>query len=386
MKKITIIIVGLLVCHLSIGDVLCYLPTPQQERFGPQAELRSVDTKEFGKPKDMVNIVSNRPVAARDKYGNRLYFTPNGKLTLKISNDGSKEFSLSTKSKEVDKEGNLQKVTEKEQGNTKITIKNEKGEILGYQELGLGGKVVKEYDKDMNLTKSYEYNKYGKSMEWVLDELSQTKTHFNEKGQALNDIDFEGNTVAYYKYDEDNKLVHKEDVYGNKTYFDKKGNLTRTEDINGNLMVKYYYKKDEKGNTVLDTLEDVRTKDVTYFENGKQQFTLNYAGEISKEYQWDGSKLAFMFDKETKETTYYDTNGKPIHVAYNEFIVKEWLYYNGRLAGFYDERTKSTLLYKSQRDDIKIFTETKPTAKLIQKWYDEGLIDKARIIGNVSPL
>ena len=151
-------------------------------------------------------------------------------------------------------------------------------------------------------------------------------------------------------------------------------------------MVKYYYKKDEKGNTVLDTLEDVRTKDVTYFENGKQQFTLNYAGEISKEYQWDGSKLAFMFDKETKETTYYDTNGKPIHVAYNEFIVKEWLYYSGRLVGFYDERTKSTLLYKYQRDDIKIFTETKPTAKLIQKWYDEGLIDKARIIGNVSPL
>jgi len=386
MRKIVIIIVGVLVCHLSIGELLCYLPAPQQERFGQQTELKPVDTREFGKPKDTVSIVPNRPVAARDKYGNRLYFTPNGKLTLKISNDGSKEFSLSVKSKEVDKEGNLQKITEKQQGNTISVVKNEKGEITGYQELGLGGKVVQEYDKDMNLIKSYQYNKYGKSMEWVLDELSQTKTHFNEKGQALYDIDFEGNTVAYYEYDENNKMVHKEDVYGNKTYFDKKGNLTHTEDINGNLMVKYYYKKDEKGNTVLNTLEDVRTKDVTYFENGKQKWTLNLDGEISKEYQWDGSKLVFMFDKETQETTYYDTNGKPIHVAYNEFIVKEWLYYSGRLVGFYDEHSKSTLIYKYQREDIKIFTETKPTAELIQKWYNEEMIDKARIIGQVSPL
>lgn len=373
------ILISFLILVFLNNSIFCFLPAPQQP-LGPQATLRPIDIAEFGKPNQMINILPGRPIAAKDKYGNRLYFTPDGKLALKINKDGTRVFNLTTKTKEYDKEGNLQTVVEKKQGSNLVVIKNEKGQILGYQELGLGGKVLREYDKDMNLIKSYHYNKYGKSIECVVDELSLTKTVFDDKGRPLHDVDFEGNKIAFYYYYEDNpsKLHYKEDVYGNKTYFDKKGNMLYTEDFEGNVFIKYFYKKDEKGNLELEKVVDLRTNDTVYYQKGRPVYMTNYTGSVQKEYHYDGTTLVFLFDKETKETTYYDLNGKPIYTTYNEHIIKEWVYYKGRLIGFYDDYTKTTLIYQYQREDVVLKTDKKPSAEEIQKWYDEGLIEKLR--------
>jgi len=334
----------------------------------------------------MFNILPGRPIAAKDKYGNRLYFTPSGKLTLKINTDGTMIFSLTTKTKEYNKEGQLERTSEKIKGTNLVVVKNEKGEVLGYQELGLGGKVIREYDKDMNLVKSYQYDKYGKNIECVIDELTFTKTIYDNKGRALYDIDFEGNKIAFYFYyqDEKNKIYYKEDVYGNKTYFDKDGRMLHTEDADGNIFVKYYYKKDEKGNIELEKAIDLRTNDTVYYKLGRPQYITNYTGSIQKEYHYDGTKLVFIFDRETKETTYYDINGKPLYTTYNEIIIKEWLYYKGRLVGFYDDYKKETIIYQYQREDIVLVTPQKPTAEQIQKWYDEGVIEELRKNKSVS--
>lgn len=352
---------------------------PVRQQFGPQSQLLPIDQIEFARPKDMVNILPGRPVAARDKNGNRTYFSPTGRAVLRISNDGKREFSLGAYSRETDSKGNIIRETSKTQGNSFVELKNDKGEIVGYQELGLGGRVVKEYDNNMNLTRSYHYNDYGKKVEYVLDEMSQSRTVYDDKGRPAYDVDFEGNKLSEYEYDEDGRLAVKVDAYGNKTYFDKKGNMTATYDYRGNLLVKYEYGVTREGHTQLVSIKDMLTNNVTHFKNGKQVNVTNAQGAIIRDYIWDGNKLVATYDRETQETTWYGANGKPLYVTYNDIKVKEWIYYEGRLVGFYDSRNKSLVIYQYEREDYIIngANET-PDAKMIQNLYDSGIIAKVK--------
>ncbi|MHB9155026.1 MAG: hypothetical protein ACYC5N_04945, partial [Endomicrobiales bacterium] len=285
--------------------------------------------------------------------------------------------NLKTGSKEKDANGNLTQQTEKVRGTNRVEIKNDKGEITGYQTLGLGGKVVQEFDYQGNLTKSYSYNTYGKSVECVTDELSQSKTVFDRQGKALYDMDFEGNKVAYYSYDAEGRLQVKQDMYGNRTSFDKTGNMLSTVDRDGNLMAKFYYEKDTEGNLGLAKVEDVQKGETTYYKDGKQQYIKNNEGVVVQQYVWDGAKLVYSFKPGLGETTYYNINGKEIYTARNESIIKEWLYHKGRLVGMFDEDSQTTQLFQYQREDITVYTEERPDSETIQQWYEEGLISDA---------
>lgn len=353
---------------------------PVQQQFGPQSQLLPVSQIEFASPKDMVNILPGRPIAARDKYGNRTYFSPSGRAVLRISNDGKREFSLGGYSKETDDKGNILRETNKVQGSKFIELKNDKGEITGYQELGLGGRVVKEYDANMNLIRSYHYNDYGKKIEYVVDELSQSKTVYDDKGKPIYDLDFEGNKMAVYEYDEDGKLEVKTDAYGNKTFFDKKGNMTATYDFKGNLLVKYEYKINAEGFIELKSVKDMLTNNVTHFNKGKQVNVTNAQGAIIRDYFWDGNKLVATYDRETQETTWYDINGKAMYTTFNDIKIKEWLYFKGKLVGVYDARSKSVVIYQNEREDyILNGIEEAPTPVKIQELYDKGIITAIKL-------
>lgn len=352
---------------------------------GPEGRTEA-DLREYGKPNQMTNILPGRPVAAKDKYGNRLIFTPDGKLTLKVSPDGKMEFSLKTQSKETDNDGKLTTKTAIAQGTSLNEIKNEKGEIKGYQELGLGGKVIKEYDYQKNLTKTYQYDKYGKTLECVVNELSLTKTICDKNGNPKYDIDFEGHTVAKYTNDEYGKLVSKEDVWGNVTYFNKNGNMTYTEGPTGYLKMQYNYVMDDIGRNVLLTSFDPISKETVYFENGNPQYVKNENGTTLQEYKWDGSKLLYVYNNGTQETTYFNINGKEIYTTFEDNIVKEWLYFNGRLVGYYSANEKSATLFQYERTDVVMHLDVPPTAELIQKWYDEGYIEKLKQDFNIKTI
>ncbi len=344
---------------------LCFLPTPQQEKFGPQPELLQ---QEFGKPKDMVNIVPGRPIAARDKYGNRLYFTPDGKLTLRINLDGNKEFSLKHKSKQYDSEGNLERVTEKQRGTRLVEIKNEKGEILGYQELGLGGKVIKEYDKDMNLVNTYKYNTYGKKLEYIENEETRQKTMYDEKGRNKSIINFEGTEIAWFEYDEDGKIKTKTDIEANKTYFDKYGNITHIEDRWGNIVKEYKYERDREGNIVVEeTIEGIDIKLLTYYKNGKPQVTKTVDGDVVVEYHYDGSTLRFTFNRFTKETVWYDIDGKPLYSSRDGYLSKKWFYYEGKLVGLWDESNNSVTVFVHGQQVGKYYVPYMPKEEEVYK-------------------
>lgn len=349
--------------------------------FGPEGRpfesMQSIES--LGRPKDMVSIVPKRPVAAKDKKGNRVYFTPNGKMSLKITKDGKMQFSLKGQTMIKDKKGKLETESKFMQGTDKVEIKNEHGEVLGYQVMGLGGKVVQELDDQGNLTKSHQYNRYGKSAEWVMDELTQTKTIFNEKGEPLHDVNFEGYEVAWYEHDDEGNLLTKTDLYGNVSYFNEDGHITHTVDIEGNEIAVYHYKEDEDGHIYLDYVEDPRTQTITYFKDGRQDVAKNHSGTVIKEWNWDGTKLIFTFDHETLETTWYDVTGKPKYTSLDGVEVKTWLYHEGRLVGFWNQANGTCIIYKNQREEITIEVgDTPPTGEEIAEWIEEGLIDDMR--------
>lgn len=373
------------VCLLLASQSMAELPmAPLSNDFLPEGRTAK-DLQEYAKPNTMTSILPGRPVAAHDKDGSRVYYSPGGKLMLQVSPDGKMTFSLKGKSKEYDMDGNLVKTTEAERGTNMEVVKNEKGEVLGYKEKGFGGKTVKEYDADNNLTKSYQYNEYGKSIEWVMDELSQTKTVFDADGQMVRDVDFEGNTIATYQYDDQKQLVSKKDGFGNVTSFDKHGNMTGTADFLGNEVSKYNYSTDDNGRYVLDTIVNLKNNETTYIVDGKQTETKSQGGAVVKDYMWDGSKLVCTFDREKKETTWYDLTGRPTYTsvtddATGEVIdVTQWLYYKGRLVGVWDQTTKTTLICEFQREAVKIYTGAEPpSAEQIQKWVDDGIITSVR--------
>ncbi len=371
MKNLIIILT--LLCFLWNGVIAFNMPMPQQERFGPQTELIQ---QEFGKPKDMLNIVPHRPIAARDKYGNRLYFTPNGRLTLRISKDGSREFSLSAKSIYTDKDGDIERIIEKQRGDNLVVIKNEKGEIIGYQELGLGGKVVKELDKDKNITKSYYYNKYAKNPIFALNENTQVKTFFDNKGRAIADVNYEGTEVAHYFYDETkNTLKFTVDIYGNKTYFDEKSRPLYTLDRWGNKIQQNYYKKDEDGNEVLE--KSVGEYDrVTYYDKNKPVVEKDKNGEIITEFVYDGSKLVYKFDRKENITTWYDVDGKVLYTSFNDQKVEEYLYFEGKFLGVwnYTNNTLSVLIHGQKVATLLL--KEKPTSEIVNEWISKGIIKK----------
>jgi hypothetical protein len=57
----------------------------------------------------MASILPNRPVAATDSNGTRVYYTPDGKMTLSVAKDGTMTFSLGGVTKQKDSLGNLTK-------------------------------------------------------------------------------------------------------------------------------------------------------------------------------------------------------------------------------------------------------------------------------------
>ncbi len=325
MKK-TIVLV--LTFMLAAGNGWAsFLEAPSPYTFGPEGRTIA-DLRNFATPKMMVNILPNRPVVATDSSGNRLYYTPDGKMSLSISKDGSMTFSLGGTTKSLDAQGNLTSIATKISGTDMSEVKNEFGELLGYRQYDASGKVSKEYDNQGNLTKTYNYGKYGKTISYIVDEMSKTKTTYDEFGRETAVYDADGYILSAsqyedvsYKRGEDGKtlivaqtgnseshglLVSREnyqykqnsidepvELVCSTTYFNEKGSPTVVKDAKGYVTSKFVYKQDTNGNEILDQVVNPRTGEITYYKNGKEDRVVNAEGTVTKQYYWNGSKLMF---------------------------------------------------------------------------------------------
>jgi predicted SpoU family rRNA methylase len=375
MKRIIAMLISIISANALVNAQI--LPTVNPYSIGPEG--RSVeDLKDFAKPNQMVSILPNRPVVATDYAGNKQYYTSAGKLALTISKEGNITFSLNSISKTLDASGNLIKTEKNVIGTNIKKIENEFGEIISYKEMGFGGNVIREYDKDKNLTKTYMYDAYGKTVVSITNEMTKGKTVFNEKGLAIYDQDHEGNRMAEYEYDSNNKLILKTDIYGNKTHYDKNQNAIYVEDKEGIVISKYNYDYDNKGNYVLQSMYDPSTRETTYFKDGKQQYTKNSAGAVVIDYVWNGSNLVFTFNRGNQETSWYDIDGKILYVTFNEQIISKNLYYKGQLVGMWNARTNQVTVYKNERRELilQLEEQEEPTAEDVKLWIDAGLVEQ----------
>ena len=180
MKSIRMPVLMAVPCMLGIVMMLCTadiyadfgLPMPDVYNFGPEGRPFEAFMQDYGKPNQMVDILPGQPVAAHEKDGSRVFFTADGAVTCSVGVDGSMTFSMGSRmSKSFDADGNLTRETKLIKGSDRVELTNGEGQVTGYQQLGYGGKVVQAFDADNNLTETYQYNAYGKGLEYVLNEL-----------------------------------------------------------------------------------------------------------------------------------------------------------------------------------------------------------------------
>lgn len=382
MKKLTVLIISF-VFFLTNNIQASLFQAPNPYSFGPQGRAVA-DLRDFAKPKQMVNILAGRPVVATKSDGTRVYYTSDGKMSLSIKGNGEMTFSLGGHSKSLDKFGNL-KAEAKTLKNNLQEIRNEFGEIQSYNKLDGNGKVIASYDEDMNKTATFYYGKYGKSLEYSVNEMTKQKTVYDKSERAVAVYDPEGYILSTYQYEDvsyesaedrktliavesenkGNRLLVTTKSYLNKieddgvesgeivysmtystTYYNGDGLVTHVVDPNGITSMIYNYKKDSDGNKVLEYVLDTKTRNKTYYENNREKYVKNDKDKIITKYYWNGSK--FLFSAEVNDDgTWISTTNKDKITSYSNIVYNK----DGTIDTVSDEKGNITERYHYKEDD-----------------------------------
>ena len=366
MRKFQVLVISTLFLWTNVNA--SFLQSPQPYAFGPEGRTMS-DLRSFASPSQVADILPSRPVAATDSSGARTYFV-NGRQMFSVSKDGQTTFSIGGVTKTRDKEGNIISISEKQNGTNISVVKDAFGEVTGFKTTNANGLTDKEFDAEGNLTRSYYYDTFGKTVTAVVNELTQEKTLYDsfgrEKGTIAMGFGGDGYVISTCQYDdvsyertEDGKsiievantdkkvdakllvtkksyIIEVDSLNGdgsvnissgyNTIYYDKEGLISKVVNNHGITISEYFYNKDKYGNKVLTHVLTPQTKSITYYENGKPVEERNDMGGLTKKYYYDGSRLlytvAMASDGSFGDVTYYDKAGKALsttlkHVQYD---------------------------------------------------------------------
>ena len=298
------------------GDPYSFIPS----------KMYQMDDRVFYKGKEMIEITPEKPLIVRDKEGNIMLTSSNGKVMVQIDTAGQKTFHIGGEREyRRGTGGEVEQRYIKEEGG-RVRIENEQGDVIGYEEYGLGGKLLATYDEEGNKTREINYDSYGQRRESAIDMLTMTRTVYDDSGSPQKEVDYEGNEIAKYEYDEHGRVLYKEDIAGNVTHYKKDGRMSMTYNRDGELTATYNYKKNEQGYRVLDTVHTVKSGQgelITIYEDGRQQKTVDNAGKLVKEYKWIGSRLVYEKNVDEGKITWF-SNGKPIYMTHEGKIIQEW--------------------------------------------------------------
>jgi hypothetical protein len=376
-KTLNLVFSLMLIAGVSAPRLAADLSSFDQSPYTYGPEGRTIqDLQNFQRPSAMMNIVPFRPVMTRDKYGVRQFWSTAGKPLLTINADGSMAFQLNGTTINKAPDGSVATRTKIQHNSNVAVITDGEGNYLGYQTIAFGYNVQQQFDSNNNLTQTYHYSHYAKKVDYIINELTQTRTVFDSNGLPTTDINYEGSVVASYIYDDHSRLMHKTDNRMNKTYYSlSTGQMDRTEDRYGNILVQYYYKTNHLGMDVLETSVD-NIGLTTFYSNGKPRIEKDAQGNTTKEYGYNGQTLVFTFDNFMAQTTWYDVNGNPLFISKDDVPIQEWLYSKGRLVGVWDY-ARNVLTGYIRGDAVSTFLFIqKPNAQFVQQMIDEGIIKK----------
>ncbi len=253
-----------------------------------------------------------------------------------------------------------------------VVVKNEFGEITGFEEYGRGGKILRTRDEDYNLTATFGYD--WKSLAWIVDELTHTKTIYDRRGKAMHDLDFEGNKLAFYEYNGNNQLKWKVDLYGNKTIYDAQGRKALlTLDFKGKAIASFNY-NDPRNSYRLTSIAD-QYGNITEYEKGRPQRMKDYQGNLLKQWTWQGTKLIMTkdlvtnssFGLEANRVTWYK-KGKPTQTSIDGVTTKNWVRIKGKTVGIWDARNKELTLLENGRVIAKVELEELSNIAEVKAW------------------
>lgn len=364
MKKFQVLVISILLSFSNVNA--SFFTPPQPYSFGPEGRTMS-DLRDFAKPVEVANILPNRPVASTDSSGARVYYSSTGRQLFSVSKDGQTSCTVGGVTKSRDKEGNIVSISERKRGTNIVEMKDSFGETVGFKTLTASGVTDKEYDRNLNLTKSYYYDSFGKTLAAVVNELTQEKTLYDsfgrEKGTISMGFGGDGYVISTCQYDDvsyersedgksiievvntnnkaDAKLLVTKKTYGiainsmnsdgsvnvssiyDTTYYDKEGLISKVVDSNGITIAEYSYKRDKYGNKVLTRVLNPKDKSVTYYENGRPVEERNSVGGLEKKYYYNGSRLLYTVTMTAKNNfgyvTYYDISGRALSTT-NKFV------------------------------------------------------------------
>ncbi|MBQ3835054.1 MAG: hypothetical protein II816_06035 [Elusimicrobia bacterium] len=418
MKKMQAVIISLLFLISSTTQAALF-EAPNPYKFGPQGRAVS-DLRDFATPKQMVSILPNRPVVATDSEGNRVYYTPDGKMALSIAKNGAMSFSLGGVTKSKNSSGELTGITRTIQGSgLRQEIRNENDQIIGYKELNGKGKTVATYDKDNNLTSTYHYKGQGAKLDYVQNEMTLGRTYYDDYNRAIYEINFEGYVLATYQYQDvsyeygsDGKsvvaertslpageknrglLISKknyeaefekfneeegtsEHSIGYKTtFYNLEGRETHVTNNNGQIIQEFHYKNDGAGNEILDYIEDNLTHNKTYFdEHGKKDYTVNDQNTVLTRY-FDDYIVNYSRDGNYAEVTMLDIDGTELYTTLKNIEYNDDGTINKVLDG--DDRVLEEYFYKYDSEGNKVidyvvnYSDDEFDGKTTYLWYNDN--------------
>ena len=148
----------------------------------------------------------------------------------------------------------------------------------------------------------------------------------------------------------------------------------------------YVYTTDRDGKKVVDYVInhsdfDFDGKDTyTWYEDGKPIYTTDSsarpvddkAGNILRDYNWNGDTLVFTFDRKTENTHWYNVNKELVYITFNERVISKNIYNKGQLIGKWNAQKGETTIYINERAWITVTADVEPTPAMIT-----GLISHA---------
>ena len=261
----------------------------------------------------------------------------------------------------------------------------------------LEGKYLQVVNSDGNVVKEYHYkqdDKGNKILNYLLDNLTKTKTYYDEHGTASYTVNEQGTVITKYydgytvniQPDGSYSEVTRYDIDGKELYtalknidYNEDGTINKVMDEEDNVWQEYFYTVDSEGNKVVDYVinysdtEFNGKKTYMWYENDKPVYvtttsdrpTDDKASNIVKDFSWNGDILVYTFDRRTETTQWYNKNKELVYESLNERIISKNIYSNGQLVGKWDAQKGETTIYINERAWISVKSDVEPTTFMV---------------------
>jgi hypothetical protein len=233
--------------HMPSASPYSYLPAPIRM---PPARPDRMDNP--------IPNIARAPALITDAQGNKTLLQ-NGQVRARAERDGKVTYySQGQKRFQRDAMSSWNLIRTFEYNGNRTTVKNEFGEVLGYEEYGLAGKIVKTYDSRNLLTSRFEYDNSGY---WLIDVVNNLWKRY-ELGKPVQERrgGKYGALVAYWIQDGDSFW-----------------RVEKTRDADGNIM---------DGNH-------------TRFDRWADEYYETYAndGSLVASFQWNNHRMSYEVDQ-----------------------------------------------------------------------------------------